>query len=324
VVVIKSTVPVGTAADLSRRIASRLTSAVDFDVVANPEFLREGSAVDDFFHPNRVVIGTRSERARAIMRDVYRPLYLVHTPFVFTTWENAELIKYAANAFLALKISFVNELANLCDAVGPAADVHVIAHALGLDPRIGAKFLHPGPGFGGYCFPKDIRALAQIARGYQVDFRTVEAAITVNERQYLRVIDKVRTGLAGSLEQKCIAVLGLSFKPNTDDVRESRALKICQAMLAEGCSLRVFDPAAMPHARRLFHQSNVLCCSNAYEAVENSDAVVVCTEWNEFRSLNLARMKQLMRGDVLVDAKNIFEVEKARQAGFRYFALGRG
>ena len=203
VIVIKSTVPVGTAASMSRRITQHLSQSLEFDVVSNPEFLREGSAVEDFFHPNRIVIGCASDRAAAIMKDIYRPLYLIETPFVFTTWEAAELVKYAANAFLALKISFINELANLCDAVGPSADVHVIAHALGLDRRIGPKFLHPGPGFGGYCFPEDTRALAQIARSYGEEFKTVQAAVEVNDRQYLRVIDKLNQGL-GSVKGKSL------------------------------------------------------------------------------------------------------------------------
>src|SRR6266566_2159395 len=261
VVVVKSSVPVGTAASLNARIRQSLlsrspgTGPSEFDVVSNPEFLREGSAVEDFFHPNRIVIGTASERAVAIAKDIYRPLYLIETPFVFTTWESAELTKYAANAFLALKVSFVNELANLCDAVGPSADVHVIAHSLGLDRRIGPKFLHPGPGFGGYCFPKDTRALVQAARSYGEEFRTVEAAVAVNDRQFQRVVDKVRKGL---------------------------------------------------------------------ESLEGSDAVVIGTEWNEFRNLDLRRVKEHMRGDLLVDARNIFDIAKAKSVGFRYYGIGRG
>jgi len=329
VVVVKSSVPVGTAASLNARIRQSLSSRSpgtgpsEFDVVSNPEFLREGSAVEDFFHPNRIVIGTASERAVAIAKDIYRPLYLIETPFVFTTWESAELTKYAANAFLAVKVSFVNELANLCDAVGPSADVHVIAHSLGLDRRIGPKFLHPGPGFGGYCFPKDTRALVQAARSYGEEFRTVEAAVAVNDRQFQRVVDKVRKGLE-SLEGKVVAVLGLSFKMNTDDVRESRSLKICEALLAENCSLRLFDPAAMAQARRVLKDDRVTFCSDSDEAVEGSDAVVIGTEWNEFRNLDLRRVKEHMRGDLLVDARNIFDIAKAKSVGFRYYGIGRG
>lgn len=323
VLVIKSTVPVGTAAGLRERITQHLQRSVEFDVVSNPEFLREGSALEDFFHPNRIVIGSSSERAVAIMKDIYRPLYLIETPFVFTTSETAELIKYAANAFLALKVSFVNELANLCDAIGPRADVHVVAHALGLDRRIGPKFLHPGPGFGGYCFPKDTRALTQIARRFGEEFKTVEAAIAVNDRQFLRVIEKLKSGL-GSLAHREIAVLGLSFKPNTDNVRESRALKICEALLAEKCVLRLFDPVAAGQARRLLKDDGVTFCSDAYEAAEGCDAVLVATEWNEFRNLDLGKVRKAMRGNVLVDPRNIFDVTKARSMGFQYFGMGRG
>jgi UDPglucose 6-dehydrogenase len=322
VVVIKSTVPVGTAAELRQRIAQRLKQPTDFDVVSNPEFLREGSAVEDFFHPNRIVIGSSSGRALAIMKDIYRSLYLIETPFVFTTCETAELIKYAANSFLAIKISFVNELANLCDAIGSAADVHVVARALGLDRRIGPKFLHPGPGFGGYCFPKDTRALCMIARKFGVSFRTVEAAVAVNDAQFLRVVEKVRQGL-GATAGKTVAVLGLSFKPNTDDIRESRALKICEALLAEGCSLRVFDPVAMPQSSAVLKDPKVEYSANAYEAARGSDALIVATEWNEFRNLDLSRLRAAMQGDLLVDARNIFEVGKAKEAGFRYYGTGR-
>jgi UDPglucose 6-dehydrogenase len=322
VVVIKSTVPVGTAAAMHRRIAQQLKVPNEFDVVSNPEFLREGSAVEDFFHPNRVVVGTSSDRAAAVIRDIYRPLYLVETPFVVTTWETAELIKYAANSFLALKVSFVNELANLCDAVGPSADIHVVVRALGLDRRIGPKFLHPGPGFGGYCFPKDSRALCKIARQYGVDFKTVEAAVAANAVQFLRVIEKLRQGL-GSLEGRTVTVLGLSFKPNTDDVRESRAIKICEALVSEGCALRVYDPVAATPSSRYLKGDRVTYCADAYQAVEGGDALVIATEWNEFRNLDLARVKELMSGNLLVDARNIFDPQKARAAGFRYAGMGR-
>ena len=322
VVVVKSTVPVGTAAKLRDRIRQRLGRPQEFDVVFNPEFLREGSAVEDFFHPNRIVIGTSSDRAAAIMKDIYRPLYLIQTPFVVTTWESAELIKYAANSFLALKISFIKEMANLCDAIGPAADVHVVAHAMGLDPRIGSKFLHPGPGFGGYCLPKDTRALSRTARSFGREFRTVDALIAVNDEQFRRVIEKLESGL-GHLEGKRVAVLGLSFKPNTDDIRESRAVRICQVLLERKCELRVFDPAAMAQARRALAGDSTVFCADSYEAVQGCDAVVFSTEWNEFRNLDLSTVKARMRGDVLVDAKNIFEPARVKEAGFRYYGMGR-
>jgi len=323
VLAIKSTVPVGTAAAFETRVSERLTQALKFDVVSNPEFLREGSAVDDFFHPNRIVIGSASERAAAIMKDIYRPLYLIQTPFVFTTREEAELIKYASNAFLGLKVSFINELANLCGAIGPSADVHVVAHALGLDHRIGPKFLHPGPGFGGHCLPKDTRALAQMARSYGQEFRTVAAAVEVNDRQFLRVVEDLKKA-CGPLAGKVIAVMGLSFKPNTDDVRQSRALKICEALRAERSALRVFDPAAMEQARRALGENGIHFCADAYEAARGSDALAICTEWNEFRNLDLEKIKKSMRGDVLLDARNIMDPAKAKSAGFRYYAMGRG
>jgi len=322
VVVIKSTVPVGTAAELHSRISSRLKTPADFDVVSNPEFLREGSAVEDFFHPNRVVIGTRSEKSAAVMRDVYRPLYLIETPFVFTTWESAELIKYAANSFLALKVSFINELANLCDAIGPSADIHVVAKALGLDRRIGPKFLHPGPGFGGYCFPKDTRALCQIARQHGVDMKTVEAAVAVNDHQFRHVVAKVRTGLGG-LEGKTVAVLGLSFKPNTDDVRESRSLAICKALLDEGASVRAYDPVAAEQSAKVLKHARLAYCQDSYQAAEGAHALVVATEWNEFRNVDLGRIQSVMRGDLLIDAKNIYDSNNAKAAGFRYMGVGR-
>lgn len=322
VVVIKSTVPVGTAAELNKRITDQLKTPMDFDVVSNPEFLREGSAVEDFFHPNRIVVGSASDKAAGIMRDVYRPLYLIETPFVFTTWECAELIKYAANSFLALKVSFVNELANLCDAIGQAADIHVVARALGLDRRIGPKFLHPGPGFGGYCFPKDTRALCQIARQHGVEIKTIEAAVAVNDAQFHHVVAKVRTGLGG-LTGKTVAVLGLSFKPNTDDVRESRSIAICRTLLEEGAAIRAYDPVAGEQSAKVLQHNRLTYCQDSYQAAEGSDALVVATEWNEFRNVDLWRIKSLMRGDLLIDARNIYESSKAKTTGFRYFGVGR-
>jgi UDPglucose 6-dehydrogenase len=322
VLVMKSTVPVGTAAKFEKRLREHLSRPVEFDVVANPEFLREGAAVEDFFHPNRIVIGTRSDRAAAIMKDVYRPLYLIETPFVMTTWESAELIKYAANSFLALKISFINEIANLCDAIGGDADVHTVARALGLDKRIGSKFLHPGPGFGGYCLPKDSRALVHIAQGLGERIRTVEAAVEVNDQQHTRVVEKLRKDL-DPLKGKTIAILGLSFKPMTDDIRESRAIAICQLLLKEGCSLRVFDPAAMERAKQVLALPAVSYCSDPYQAAESADGLVVCTEWNEFRNLDLERARETMRGTSIVDAKNVLDPAQAKSLGFRYHGMGR-
>lgn len=322
VLVTKSTVPVGTAAKLEQRIRGRLKKPLDFDVVANPEFLREGAAVEDFFHPNRIVIGTHSDRAAAIMKDVYRPLYLIETPFVMTTWECAELIKYAANSFLALKISYINEIANLCDAIGGDADVHTVARALGLDKRIGSKFLHPGPGYGGYCLPKDTRALVQIAQGFGEQIRTIEAAVAVNDDQHVRVVEKLKKDM-GPLQGKTVAVLGLSFKPMTDDIRESRAIAICQLLQKEGCSLQVFDPAAMERAKQVLPSSGVAFCADPYQAAGSADGLIVCTEWNEFRSLDLAKLRETMRGTIIVDAKNVLDPVRAKTLGFQYHGMGR-
>ena len=322
IIVLKSTVPVGTSALVDQRIRARINRGVEFEVAANPEFLREGAAVEDFFHPNRIVIGTRSSRAAAIMKDLYRPLYLIQTPFVMTTWECAELIKYAANSYLAVKISFINEMANLCDAIGGGADVHAVAHALGLDPRIGSKFLHPGPGFGGYCLPKDTRAFVHIARKLGEEVRVVEAAVAVNDQQYRRIVQKLKQDL-DPLKEKTIAVLGLAFKPKTDDIRESRAIAICQALLQEGCSLRVFDPAAMERAKVVLASDAVTYCTDAYHAAQTADALIVATEWNEFRILDLSAIKKSMHGRVIVDAKNIFDPQQVARLDFRYSGMGR-
>jgi UDPglucose 6-dehydrogenase len=321
-IVIKSTVPVGTAAQLRRRISSSASKTCELSVVSNPEFLREGAAVEDFFHPNRIVIGADSDHAIAVLTEVYRPLYLIRTPFIITTSENAELIKYAANSFLAMKVSFVNELANLCDAVGREADIHIVAHALGLDPRIGGKFLHPSPGYGGYCFPKDTRALSHTARQFGMKFRTVDATIEVNEEQYLRIIAKVEKALH-SVQDKTLAVLGLAFKPNTDDVRESRAIKICEHLLNSGAHLRVFDPAAMEQAQRVLNSGQIVFCGSSLEAAQGADGLIIATEWNEFRNLDLAQLKAAMRGDAIIDARNVIEGSQAREFGLRYWGIGR-
>jgi UDPglucose 6-dehydrogenase len=320
-VVTKSTAPVGTARKLAAIIRESQTTAYDFEVASNPEFLREGSALQDFMHPDRIIIGTQSERAAAMLREIYRPLYLIETPFVFTTVETAELIKYAANAFLSVKISFINEIANLCEVLG--ADVQVVAKALGMDKRIGPKFLHAGPGFGGSCFPKDCRALARMARQAGGECLLVDAALKVNGRQYQVIIRKLEQGL-GSLKNKTIAVWGLSFKPNTNDIRESTALAICQALLESGCRLRVFDPVANEDAKKVLSHASALFCDSARHAAENADALVLATEWNEFRNVDLADIKALMKGTTLVDARNVYDLEAARKVGFRYFGVGRG
>jgi len=326
VVVTKSTVPVGTG----RRIRQILrdhnghSAGAVFDVASNPEFLREGSAIEDFLRPNRVVIGADSPQAIAILRDLYRPLYLIETPFVVTSIETAELIKYAANAFLAMKVSFMNEMANLCEALG--ADVHVLAKALGLDKRIGPKFLHPGPGFGGSCFPKDTRALARLARGHECPTLLTEATVEVNERQKLRMLDKISAALgvarSGSLAGLTVGVLGVAFKPNTDDIREAPALLIVRELLRRGASVQAYDPAAMAQAARVLPEVDYR--RDAYSTAEDADGLVLMTEWNEFRNLDLARLKTLMRRPVLLDLRNVYEPEHAEALGFHYEGVGRG
>ena len=323
VIVTKSTVPVGTGQRLRDLIGAHRLNDVSFDVVSNPEFLREGSAINDFMRPDRVVIGAGSQPAAAIMREIYRPLYLIETPVVMTDVETAETIKYASNAFLAVKIGFINEIANLCDATG--ADVHVVAKAMGLDKRIGSKFLHPGPGYGGSCFPKDTRALATIGRQRGVRQRIVEAAIEVNARQRVLVFEKLQAAL-GEVGGRTIGVLGLAFKPNTSDVRESPALDVCARIVAAGGAVRVFDPVANGEARGALAALDhaVVHGRDAYDAAAGADALVIMTEWNEFRSLDLNRLRGLLRRPILVDARNVLEPEKARASGFVYVGMGRG
>jgi UDPglucose 6-dehydrogenase len=319
VIVNKSTVPVGTGRRVKEIIAANLRAPVEFDVVSNPEFLREGSAVTDFTHPDRVVIGTESERARKIMEEVYRTLYLIETPFVFTNLESAELIKYASNAFLATKITFINEIADLCEAVG--ADVQVVAKGMGLDGRIGPKFLHTGPGYGGSCFPKDTRALARIARDHGERITIVETVIAANENRKKRMVEKIRR-MTGPLAGKTLAILGLAFKPNTDDVRESPSLAIIRQLLEEGAQLRVHDPAAMEETRKIFGDQ-LIYCDDPYEAAQGADALVLVTEWNSYRRLDLGRICSLLQSPVLIDLRNIYTPEEVSKFGFRYDSLGR-
>ncbi len=326
VIVTKSTVPVGTG----RRIQSIIrkengngTRGV-FDIASNPEFLREGSAIEDFLRPNRLVIGADSPQAIAILQDLYRPLYLIETPFVITTIEAAELIKYASNSFLAMKISFMNELANLGEALG--VDVHVVAKAMGLDKRIGPKFLHPGPGFGGSCFPKDTLALVQIAKEHGCQTRLVETVIDVNEQQKLRMVDKIVGALGvssnpGSLKGISIGVLGLAFKPNTDDVRDAPSLVIVRELLRRGARVQAYDPAAMEQAQQVLPEVDYR--TDAYSASEGTDALVLITEWNQFRNLDLKKIKSLMRRPILVDLRNVYDRERVRTLGFEYRGVGR-
>ncbi|PKU25878.1 UDP-glucose dehydrogenase family protein [Telmatospirillum siberiense] len=318
VVVTKSTVPVGTGREVERIIRETRPDA-DFDVVSNPEFLREGSAINDFMRPDRVVIGAETDRARAVMKQLYRVLYLIETPIVFTSLETSELIKYAANTFLAAKITFINEIADLCEAVG--ADVHDVARGIGLDGRIGKKFLHPGPGYGGSCFPKDTLALVRTARDKGAPLRIIETVVAINDERKRKMADKVVAACAGSVEGKSIAVLGLTFKPNTDDMRDSPSLEIIPALQKAGASIRAFDPEGMEEARHMF--SGVTFCENAYETLQSADAMVVLTEWNEFRALDFERVKSLLRAPILVDLRNIYNPADMVAAGFQYVSIGR-
>lgn len=318
VIATKSTVPVGTGEKLREVIKANQKQPVRFDIVSNPEFLREGSAIEDFMRPNRVVIGADSAEAIAIMRDLYRPLYLIETPFVITDIPTAEMIKYASNAFLATKVSFINEIANLCEKVG--ADVQVVAKGMGLDHRIGSKFLHAGPGFGGSCFPKDVAALIETGDRHGVEMRIAKAAAAVNEHQKLAMIEKIRRTLGG-LRGRTVGVLGLSFKPNTNDLREAPALTIIQGLLKEGCIVRAYDPAALEEGSRLLPA--ITPCADPYEAAKGSDALVIMTEWNQFRNLDFEQLKVGLRQPVLIDLRNVYEPERVAGMGFRYVSVGR-
>jgi UDPglucose 6-dehydrogenase len=315
----KSTVPVGTSEAVGEVIRRNLRTRVEFDRVSNPEFLREGSAIEDFMRPNRVVIGVESERAREIMREIYRPLYLLETPIVFTTIRTAELIKYASNAFLAAKISFINEIAELCEKVG--ADVDEVAKAMGLDRRIGPKFLHAGVGYGGSCLPKDVAAIIHTADEAGVPLRVIKAAADVNRAIMDRLLEKIRAELPG-LDTATIAVAGVSFKPNTDDVRESPALRLVDRLLAAGARVRAYDPVALDNARRIYGEK-VTYCTDSYDAVTGADALVIMTEWNEFRVLDLDRIRTLLRHPVVFDCRNVYQPETMQKMGFRYHSFGR-
>jgi UDPglucose 6-dehydrogenase len=318
VIVTKSTVPVGTGQKIRDIISRNLKEQIDFDIVSNPEFLREGAAIEDFMRPNRVVIGAKSPQAVAIMRDLYKPLYLIETPFVITNVETAELIKYASNSFLAAKISFINEMSALCEKVG--ADVHMVAKGMGLDQRIGAKFLHPGPGYGGSCLPKDTNALLKMAEDHEVELGIIDAAVKANERQKEKTVQKIREAI-GPLKGKTVAVLGLSFKPNTDDIRDAPSLSIIRSLLDEGADIRAYDPVAMDETKKIF--GGIKYCKNAYEAIKGSDALVIVTEWNQFRNLELERIKNLLKSPCFFDLRNIYDPQKLQDMGFHYYCVGR-
>ncbi|MEM8795082.1 MAG: UDP-glucose/GDP-mannose dehydrogenase family protein [Pseudomonadota bacterium] len=318
VIVTKSTVPVGTG-DEVERIIREVRPTADFAVVSNPEFLREGAAIEDFKRPDRVVVGTDSEQARDVMRELYRPLYINETPMLFTNRRTSELIKYAANAFLAVKITFINEIADLCEKVG--ANVQEVARGIGLDNRIGRKFLHAGPGYGGSCFPKDTLALAKTASDHGTPVRIVETVVDVNAARKRAMAEKVKTAMGGDVNGRTIAVLGLAFKPNTDDMREAPALDIVPALIEGGAKVRVYDPESMHEAKPLL--PGAFFCDGPYHAVENADAVVIVTEWDQFRALDLARMKELLAGNIVVDLRNIYLPDEMRERGFEYSSVGR-
>jgi len=318
VIVTKSTVPVGTGRRVENILAKRLPAGA-FDVASNPEFLREGSAIQDFMRPDRVVIGTESEHARTVLRALYRPLYLLETPVVFTTIETAELIKYAANAFLATKVTFINQVADLCEAVG--ADVQDVARGIGLDGRIGRKFLHAGPGFGGSCFPKDCAALVRTAEEAGRPLTMVERVLEINNERKRGMADRIAAACGGDIAGKTIAVLGLTFKPNTDDMRESPSLSILPPLAESGATIRAFDPEGMDEAKKLL--PGLEYCDDAYQAIEGADALVLLTEWNEFRALDLARVKSLLRSPIVIDLRNIYQPQEMADAGFVYHSIGR-
>ncbi len=319
VVVDKSTVPVGTARNV-KRLISEANPEADFDVASNPEFLREGAAISDFMRPDRIVLGVENERSEELLRELYRPLNLIETPIIVTDLESAELIKYAANAFLATKISFINEISSLCETVG--ADVHDVAKGMGLDGRIGRKFLHAGPGYGGSCFPKDTQALVRTAQEHGSSTRIVEAVIEVNAAQRARMVKKIRTALGGSETGKTIAILGLTFKPETDDVRDAPSLSIIPPLVEKGALIRAHDPKGMDEAKSLL-PSAVVFCDDVYSCLADADAVVLLTEWNAYRGLDFDRLKAQMRGRVFIDLRNIYEPEHMRAAGFDYHCVGR-
>jgi UDPglucose 6-dehydrogenase len=318
VVVTKSTVPVGTG-DEVERIIRRENPAIDVAVVSNPEFLREGAAITDFKRPDRIVVGTKDERARAVLTEIYRPLFLNKSPMIFTDRPTAELTKYAANAFLAMKITFINEIADLCERVG--ADVQQVAHGIGSDGRIGSKFLHAGPGYGGSCFPKDTLALVKTAQDHDSPIRLIETTVAVNDERKRAMARKIIRACDGDVQGKTIAILGLTFKPNTDDMREAPSLSIIQALEEAGATVRAYDPEGTKAARPML--PNVTFCANAYEAAEGASAISLITEWDQFRALDWARLRQLVSAPVFIDLRNVYRPEEVTRHGFAYLSIGR-
>jgi UDPglucose 6-dehydrogenase len=320
VVVTKSTVPAGTGKMVRQIIEQHSSGEHTFSVASNPEFLREGSAIEDFMRPNRVVLGTEDETAAAILQDLYRPLYLIETPIVITDVVTAEVIKYASNAFLATKISFINEMADLSEVVG--ANVQTVAKAMGLDRRIGPKFLHAGPGYGGSCFPKDTRAILELAKDRGMELQIVQAVIGVNDARPAKMVDKIMASVGGDIAGKTICLLGLTFKPNTDDLRESPAMIILEKMLQAGATVRVYDPIATSIVSKN-PQPNVVYCSDEYDAAEGAEALVLATEWNQFRGLDFDRLKGLLKRPLLIDLRNVYKPESVKGKGFEYISVGR-
>lgn len=318
VVIMKSTVPAGTTRRIRGLIKNNLKKNTDFDVAMNPEFLREGSAVEDFRSPHRVIIGAESDRAVSVLKDLYKPVYPMETPFLFCNIETAEIVKQASNAFLATKISFINEMAELCERVG--ADVQVVARGMGLDDRIGAKFLHAGPGFGGSCLPKDSKAIVHVAEAQGVDMRIVRAALDANAKQHKAVVEKMKKAMK-SLEGKTIAVLGLSFKPNTDDMRDAPSISIIKELMRAKANVRAYDPVAVKNAREIM--PDITYASDTYKAVNGADAVVIVTEWNEFRNLELEKIKSSLKNPMFFDLRNIYDPAKMKKLGFDYYSVGR-
>jgi UDPglucose 6-dehydrogenase len=319
VIVTKSTVPVGTS-DEVERIIREVRPDADVAVVSNPEFLREGAAIDDFKHPDRIIVGTDDPRAKEVMTELYRPLYLNAAPILYTGRRTAELIKYAANAFLATKITFINEIGELCEKVG--ADVQEVARGIGLDNRIGPKFLHAGPGFGGSCFPKDTRALIQTAQAHESPLRIIETVAAVNDARKAAMARKVARAVGGDLRGKTVAVLGLTFKPNTDDMREAPSLALITALQDMGAKIRVYDPAGMQQAKKVLGD-NVVYCDGPYSCAENAAAIVIVTEWEQFRALDFARLQRIMAAPVLVDLRNVYRPDEVKKRGFIYCGVGR-
>jgi UDPglucose 6-dehydrogenase len=317
-VVTKSTVPVGTGREVERIIRETAPKA-DFEMASNPEFLREGAAIEDFIRPDRVVCGAESDRAKELLRSLYRPLYINETPILFTALETAELIKYAANAFLATKITFINEIADLCEQVN--VNVQDVARGIGLDGRIGGKFLHAGPGYGGSCFPKDTQALVAIGKKHAAPMRIVETVIDINDRRKRNMADKVIAACGGSIKGKTVGVLGLTFKPETDDMRDSPSLEIVPALQAAGAIVRAFDPEGMGEAKKLL--KDLVWCEDAYDVATGADVLVLVTEWNQFRALDLPRVKALLKQPLLVDLRNVYKPSEMQQAGFTYYSIGR-